>query len=59
MPSREMYMDIKAGRWITVEFHNSKASVWNAIQEALSVQALLLLRLVTLDKQQKSLNADY
>ena len=26
---------LKPGRWMTVEFHNSKNSVWNAIQESL------------------------
>jgi len=29
------YEQLKPGRWMTVEFHNSKNSVWNSIQEAL------------------------
>jgi len=33
---KEMYRILKPNRWITVEFHNSKASVWNAIQDALT-----------------------
>jgi hypothetical protein len=31
----EYHRVLKAGRWITIVFHNSKNSVWNAIQEAL------------------------
>ncbi|MBK9455372.1 MAG: site-specific DNA-methyltransferase [Bacteroidetes bacterium] len=33
---KEYYRILKPKRWITVEFHNSKSSVWNTIQEALS-----------------------
>ena len=33
----EYHRVVKPGRWITVEFHNSKNSVWNAIQESLPV----------------------
>jgi len=29
----EMYRILKPGRWITVVFHNSRASVWNAIKK--------------------------
>ena len=32
---QEGYRALKPGRWITIEFHNSKNRVWNAIQEAL------------------------
>jgi predicted RNA-binding Zn-ribbon protein involved in translation (DUF1610 family) len=32
---QEYYRVLKPGRWMTVEFHNSKNSIWNAIQEAL------------------------
>lgn len=49
---REMYRIIKPGRWITVEFHNSKASVWNAIQEALARAGFLVAQVTVLDKQQ-------
>lgn len=31
----EYYRVLKPNRWITVEFHNSQNSVWNAIQEAI------------------------
>src|SRR5690606_26289911 len=32
---KEAYRVLKPGRWMTVEFSNTKASVWNAIQTAL------------------------
>ena len=31
---REAYRVLKPGRWMTVEFSNTKASVWNSIQTA-------------------------
>jgi len=33
---REFYRVLKPGRWMTVEFHNSRNAIWTAIQEALS-----------------------
>ena len=50
----EMYRVLKPGRWITVVFHNSKASVWNAIQEALARAGFLVAQVTVLDKQQGS-----
>jgi hypothetical protein len=32
---REYHRVLKPGRWMTVVFHNSRNSVWNAIQEAM------------------------
>ena len=32
---KQFYLLLKPSRWITVEFHNSKNSVWNCIQEAM------------------------
>ena len=32
---KEYFRVLKPGRWMTVVFHNSKNSVWNAIQEAI------------------------
>jgi hypothetical protein len=52
----EMYRILKPGRWITVEFHNSKASVWNAIQEGLARAGFLVAQVTVLDKQQGSFN---
>ncbi len=50
----EMYRILKPGRWITVVFHNSRASVWNAIQEALARAGFLVAQVTVLDKQQGS-----
>ena len=52
----EAYRILKPGRWITVEFHNSKASVWNAIQESLSRAGFVIAQVVVLDKRQGSYN---
>jgi hypothetical protein len=48
----EMYRILKPGRWITVEFHNSKANVWNAIQESLARSGFVVAQVTVLDKQQ-------
>lgn len=50
----EYYRVLKPGRWITIEFHNSKNSVWNAIQEALQRVGFVVADVRTLDKQQGS-----
>ena len=47
----EMYRVLKPGRWITVVFHNSRASVWNAIQEALARAGFLVAQVTVMDKQ--------
>jgi hypothetical protein len=31
----EYHRVLKPGRWMTMVFHNSRNSVWNAIQEAM------------------------
>jgi len=41
---------LKPGRWITVEFHNSKNAVWNAIQEALQIAGFVVADVRILDK---------
>lgn len=51
---KEIYRILKPNRWITVEFHNSKASVWNAIQEALNRSGFIIAQVAVLDKQQGS-----
>ena len=48
---KEYYRVLKPGRWMTVEFHNSKNSVWNSIQEALQHAGLVIADVRTLDKQ--------
>jgi DNA modification methylase len=48
---KENYRILKPGRWMTVEFHNSKNSVWIAIQEALQRAGFVIADVRTLDKQ--------
>jgi predicted RNA-binding Zn-ribbon protein involved in translation (DUF1610 family) len=45
---------LKPNRWMTVEFHNSKNAVWNAIQEALLRAGFIVADVRTLDKKQGS-----
>ncbi|AGB19496.1 DNA methyltransferase [Thermoanaerobacterium thermosaccharolyticum] len=47
----EMYRILKPGRWMTVEFHNSKNAVWNAIQEAILKAGFVIANVKKLDKQ--------
>ena len=48
------YRALKPGRWITIEFHNSQDSVWNAIQRAIQQAGFVIADVRTLDKQQGS-----
>lgn len=47
----EYYRVLKPGHWITIEFHNSKNAVWNAIQEGLQQAGFVVADVRTLDKQ--------
>lgn len=48
---QEYYRALKPGRWMTVVFHNSKNSVWNAIQEAIQRVGFVIADVRTLDKK--------
>jgi hypothetical protein len=50
----EFYKLLKPGRWMTVEFHNSKNSVWNVIQTGLQKARFVVADVRILDKQQQS-----
>ena len=50
----ENFRILKPGRWMTVEFHNSKNNVWNAIQESLMRVGFIIADVRTLDKKQGS-----
>jgi hypothetical protein len=52
----EFYRVLKPGRWMTIEFHNSQNSVWNAIQEALQRAGFVIADVRVLDKQQMGFN---
>ena len=53
----EYYRVLKPSKWMTVEFHNSKNSVWNMIQESLMKAGFVVADVRTLDKQQSGFNA--
>lgn len=53
---KEYYRVLKPKRWITVEFHNSKSSVWNSIQEALAKAGFIIAQVTILDKKQGTYN---
>ena len=48
---------LKPGKWVTVEFSNTKASVWNTIQTALVESGFIVANVSALDKGQGSFNA--
>ncbi|KUK47745.1 MAG: DNA methylase N-4/N-6 domain protein [Actinobacteria bacterium 66_15] len=52
----ENYRILKPGRWMTVEFHNSKNNVWMAIQQALTRAGFVVADVRTLDKKQGTFN---
>jgi hypothetical protein len=51
---KEFFRVLKPGRWMTVEFHNSKNAVWNAIQESLQRAGFVVADVRVLDKQLKT-----
>lgn len=51
---RQFYKMLKPGRWMTVEFSNSKNSVWNAISESLTTAGFVIADVRTLDKERGS-----
>jgi len=53
----EAFRVLKPGRWITVEFSNTQASVWNAIQVALQEAGFVVANVSALDKKQGSFNS--
>ena len=54
---KEMHRVLKPGRWITVEFSNTQASVWNAIQTAIQEAGFVVANVSALDKKQGSFKA--
>jgi DNA modification methylase len=53
----EAYRLLKPGRWFTVEFSNTNASVWNSIQTALTEVGFIVANVSALDKKQGSFKA--
>lgn len=54
---REAHRVLKPGRWMTVEFSNTQAAIWNAIQTALQEAGFVVANVSVLDKKRGGLNA--
>lgn len=54
---KEYHRILKPNSWITVEFSNSKASIWNAIQDAIQKAGFVIANVSALDKKQGSFKA--
>ena len=48
---KEIYSKVKPNRWIIVEFHNSKSSIWNAIQDAIQKAGFVIGQVAIIDKK--------
>lgn len=53
----EFYRVLKPGRWMTVEFSNTSAAVWNSLQNALQNVGFIISNVSALDKKLGSFNA--
>lgn len=53
----EAYRLLKPGRWMTVEFSNTRASVWNSIQTALNEAGFVVANVSALDKSRGGLQS--
>ena len=54
---REAFRVLKPGRWMTVEFSNTKAAVWNGIQTALQEAGFVVANVAALEKSHKGYRA--
>lgn len=54
---KEYYRVLKPGRWITVEFSNTKALVWNTLQTVIGEAGFVVAAVSGLDKKQGSIEA--
>ena len=54
---QEFYRILKDGKWMTVEFSNTGAAVWNGIQTSLNNAGFVVANVASLDKKQGSFKA--
>ncbi len=52
MAFKTIYKALKPGRWVTIEFSNTKAYVWNIVQNALANSGFIIANVSSLDKKQ-------
>lgn len=53
----ELYRILKPNHWMTVEFSNTNAAVWNAIQSAINEAGFVIANVSALNKKQGGFNA--
>lgn len=53
----EYYRVLKGGKWLTIEFSNTAAAVWNAIQLSLNRAGFVIASVSSINKQQGGYNA--
>ena len=53
----EYYRILKPNHWMSVEFSNTSAVVWNIIQNALQLSGFIISNVISLDKKQGSISA--
>lgn len=53
----EYFRILKPGKWMTVEFSNTSAAIWNTIQTSLSNSGFVIANVAALDKKQGSFKA--
>lgn len=53
----EYYRILKPSHWMTVEFSNTSAAVWNGIQNAIQNAGFIIVNVAALDKKQGSFKA--
>ncbi|MFP3423022.1 site-specific DNA-methyltransferase, partial [Bacillus sp. SIMBA_161] len=51
---KELYRILKNDKWMTVEFSNTKAEIWNGIQNALNKAGFIIASVSALNKKQGS-----
>jgi DNA modification methylase/predicted RNA-binding Zn-ribbon protein involved in translation (DUF1610 family) len=51
------YYMLKPGHWLTVEFSNTKAVIWNSIQTAITQAGFIIANVSVLEKTHKTFNA--
>lgn len=54
---KQVYRILKPGKWVTIEFSNTSATVWNNIQSALLDAGFIVANVSALDKQKGSFKA--
>ena len=54
---KDFFRILKPGKWLTVEFSNTNASIWNGIQTSIQKVGFVIANIAALDKKQGSFKA--